>query len=37
MENTHEAKEFALISEEGIAQGVRRVVAVTGALALEAH
>lgn len=30
LSNTSEATEFALISEEGIAKGVRRIVAVTG-------
>ncbi len=35
--HTGEAKEFALVSETGIAKGVRRVEAVTGAAALAAH
>jgi len=35
--STGEAKEFALVSETGIAKGVRRVEAVTGAAALAAH
>lgn len=34
--NTREAKAFALISEEGIAKGVRRVTAVTADCAFEA-
>lgn len=35
--STGEAKEFALVSETGIAKGVRRVEAVTGAAAMAAH
>lgn len=34
--NTREAKAFALLSEEGIAKGIRRVTAVTADCALEA-
>ncbi|GMH09198.1 hypothetical protein Nepgr_011038 [Nepenthes gracilis] len=34
--NTREAKAFALISEEGIAKGIRRVTAVTADCAFEA-
>ncbi|XP_021735180.1 alanine--tRNA ligase-like [Chenopodium quinoa] len=34
--NTKEAKAFALLSEEGIAKGIRRVTAVTSDIALEA-
>lgn len=34
--NTREAKAFSLISEEGIAKGVRRVTAVTTIRAFEA-
>lgn len=34
--NTREAKAFALLSEEGIAKGVRRVTAVTTELAFKA-
>ncbi|KAJ6802885.1 alanine--tRNA ligase [Iris pallida] len=34
--NTQEAKAFALLSEEGIAKGTRRVTAVTGECAIEA-
>ncbi|XP_020584472.1 alanine--tRNA ligase [Phalaenopsis equestris] len=34
--NTREAKAFALLSEEGIAKGVRRVVAVTSECAFKA-
>lgn len=30
LQNTADARAFALISEEGIAKGVRRVVAITG-------
>ncbi|GAB4854057.1 hypothetical protein Ancab_022638 [Ancistrocladus abbreviatus] len=36
LSNTKEAKAFALISEEGIAKGVRRVTAVTADCAFEA-
>ena len=35
--NTREAKSFALLSEEGIAKGIRRVTAVTADRALEAE
>ncbi|HRQ72064.1 MAG TPA: alanine--tRNA ligase [Phycisphaerales bacterium] len=35
--STGEAMEFALVSETGIAKGVRRIEAVTGAAALAAH
>lgn len=34
--NTREAKAFALLSEEGIAKGVRRITAVTTQCALKA-
>lgn len=34
--NTREAKHFALLSEEGIAKGIRRVTAVTSDIALKA-
>lgn len=34
--NTREAKAFALLSEEGIAKGVRRITAVTTESALKA-
>ncbi|XP_024517308.1 alanine--tRNA ligase-like [Selaginella moellendorffii] len=34
--NTKEAQDFALVSEEGISKGVRRVIALTGDLAKEA-
>lgn len=34
--NTREAKAFALLSEEGIAKGVRRVTAVTADIAIQA-
>ena len=34
--NTREAKAFALLSEEGIAKGIRRVTAVTTDFAFEA-
>ncbi|QDZ21374.1 alanine--tRNA ligase [Chloropicon primus] len=35
--NTKEAESFAILSEEGIAKGVRRIAAATGKLATEAH
>ncbi|KAK9683990.1 hypothetical protein RND81_10G179400 [Saponaria officinalis] len=35
--NTREAKSFALLSEEGIAKGIRRVTAVTADCALDAE
>lgn len=35
--NTREAKAFALLSEEGIAKGIRRVTAVTTASAISAQ
>lgn len=34
--NTREAKAFALLSEEGIAKGIRRVTAVTTECAFDA-
>ena len=34
--NTREARAFALLSEEGIAKGIRRVTAVTTEYAFEA-
>lgn len=34
--NTRDAKAFALLSEEGIAKGIRRIIAVTTARAFEA-
>ena len=34
---TADARSFALLSEEGVAKGVRRVVGVTGDLAVNAH
>ncbi|MBL4590631.1 MAG: hypothetical protein JKY96_01595 [Phycisphaerales bacterium] len=34
---TDSAKSFALINEEGIAKGIRRITALTGQLALDAH
>lgn len=34
--NTREAKSFALLSEEGIAKGIRRITAVTTEGAFEA-
>ena len=34
--NTREAKAFALLSEEGIAKGIRRITAVTTDVAFEA-
>lgn len=36
LSNTREAKAFALVSEEGIAKGVRRITAFTTAAALQA-
>eukprot|EP00884_Botryococcus_braunii_P001847 jgi/Botrbrau1/11663/Bobra.168_2s0018.1 len=36
LKNTKDAKAFALVSEEGIAKGVRRIVAVTAGDALKA-
>jgi len=36
LSNTSEAKSFALISEEGIAKGIRRIVGYTGAAAASA-
>ena len=36
LSNTREAKAFALISEEGIAKGIRRVTAFTTDRAIEA-
>ncbi|KAH9313613.1 hypothetical protein KI387_022240, partial [Taxus chinensis] len=36
LSNTREAKAFALISEEGIAKGIRRITAFTTAAAIEA-
>ncbi len=37
LETTNEAKAFALINEEGIAKGIRRITALTGQAALDAH
>ena len=37
LDSTAGAESFALVSEEGVAKGVRRVVGVTGDLAREAH
>ncbi len=37
LSNTAEAKAFALLSEEGIAKGIRRIVGLTGAAAAAAH
>jgi len=37
LRNTSEAKAFALISEEGVAKGIRRIVAVTGDAAVAAR
>ncbi len=37
LNSSDQAGSFALLSEEGVAKGVRRVVAVTAALAEEAH
>ncbi|KAL5552999.1 hypothetical protein UlMin_040400 [Ulmus minor] len=36
IQNTREAKAFALLSEEGIAKGIRRITAVTTDVALQA-
>lgn len=36
LSNTREAKAFALLSEEGIAKGVRRITAVTTGYAFDA-
>ncbi|KAH9314263.1 hypothetical protein KI387_022890, partial [Taxus chinensis] len=36
LSNTREAKAFALVSEEGIAKGIRRITAFTTAAAIEA-
>ena len=36
LRNTSEAKSFSLISEEGVAKGIRRVVAITGDAAASA-
>lgn len=36
LSNTREAKAFALLSEEGIAKGIRRITAVTTDCALNA-
>ncbi len=35
--STGQARAFALVSEEGVAKGVRRVVALTGVAAIAAH
>ena len=37
IESTSQAKRFALLSEEGIAKGIRRITAVTGDEAIAAH
>ena len=37
IESTSQAKRFALLSEEGIAKGIRRITAITGEDALLAH
>jgi alanyl-tRNA synthetase len=37
IESTSHAKRFALLSEEGIAKGIRRITAITGDEALAAH
>ena len=37
IESTGIAKRFALLSEEGIAKGIRRITAITGQDALDAH
>ncbi|MHA7812261.1 MAG: alanine--tRNA ligase [Phycisphaerales bacterium] len=37
IESTSQAKRFALLSEEGIAKGIRRITAITGDEAVAAH
>ncbi len=37
VESTGSAKHFAILSEEGIAKGIRRITAVTGQDAIDAH
>ncbi len=37
IESTGVAKRFALLSEEGIAKGIRRITAITGQDAIDAH
>lgn len=37
LDNTSDAGSFAFMTEEGIAKGIRRIVAVTGAEAQQAH
>ncbi len=37
IESTSQAKRFALLSEEGIAKGIRRITAITGDEAIAAH
>ena len=37
IESTGLAKRFALLSEEGIAKGIRRITALTGQAAIDAH
>jgi alanyl-tRNA synthetase len=37
IETTGVAKRFALLSEEGIAKGIRRITALTGQAAMDAH
>ena len=37
IESTAQAKRFALLSEEGIAKGIRRITAITGDDAIAAH
>jgi len=37
IESTGIAKRFALLSEEGIAKGIRRITALTGQAAIDAH
>lgn len=37
LSSTKQAESFALISEEGIAKGIRRITALTGQAAAEAH
>lgn len=37
LETTGQASKFALLSEEGIAKGIRRITAITGQDAIDAH
>ncbi len=37
IESTSQAKRFALLGEEGIAKGIRRITAITGDAAIAAH